>query len=248
MKTLLIIFVCIANIGFSQDSLKIAMPNDSLRKTFSIGLNSSYGYGYRILKENKNSNDANIQKQIKANNERDFTSIYQSFGINMSHYFKNKLFLSYGLNYNSFNYQTKEIELIPITPDPSVPQKIQYTYQTNTFEMPIYFGYSKAIKKIELLGQVGIGSHLIYQATQTERNWYSIGSVKSKTTFYSPQMFGMCFSLNSMLSFSYNPIKQFSIRLSPEIKYGITSINNTPLQTKILGYGVNLGLFYNIIK
>ncbi len=236
---LLIICFLAANISFSQDSL---------RKSFSVGLFGSYGFGYRILKENNSSSDATMPLLIKARKERDFAASYLSFGVSFNYYFKNKLFLSFGENYNSFNYQTKETYYVSSAADPSIPEKFQTCYQTNTFELPLSIGYAKPLKKFELSGQVGIGTHLIYQALQSEKNWYYNGYTKTRTKDYSSQIFGFCLSLNSSIAFAYNPIKQISIRLSPELKYGITPINNTPLQTKILGYGVNLSVFYNLLK
>ncbi len=226
----------------------MAQTDSTVRKKFSIGFSTSYGFGYRKLSQNKNSKDINLPIVIKANNENEVKGVYQSIGINFNYYFKNRISLGFDVNYNTFNYNTKMSYFSSPIYDPTLPEKAQTYYSYGTIELPLYIGYSYKIKKFDIFANLGIGTHYLYQASSTLKSWYADGTITSKTidkgylTYFNNNRNEFFLSVNSKIGVAYNPIKLLSIRLSPELKYGITPIANTPILSKLIGYGFNLSI------
>ena len=241
MKNIAILFFIISQISYSQ--------SDSLKRTkISIGVNASIGYSFRNLKQNKNSSDNFIPGIIKLRNGNEVKDVSQTLGITFNYYFKNKLSLGFDFNYNTFNYKTKITYPNITTFDPTIPLKWASYFQYATLEIPIYIGYNYSIKKIDFFANIGIGSHYLIKANTIDQSWYADGSVVTKTfdkTYsnnFNHNRNDFFWSFNSKIGIAYNPIKLLCIKLSPELKYGITAINTETIQTKLFSYGINLSV------
>lgn len=241
MKNILILILFTCQFAFSQtDSLS--------RKKINFGLSGSLGFAYRKLIQNKNKDGVNIPKVIELRNDFEVKDKYTSFGLTFNYYFKKWISIGVDLNYNNFNYKTKQEIFYPTIYDPTIPDKSQTFYQFGTIEMPIYVGYYYTIKKFNLFVNIGLGTHYLAKANSVYTNWYPNGDVKVKTidktydTSFNHNLNNFYLSLNSKLGVDYSPLSYLSIRLSPELKYGITPINKDNINTKLFGYGLNLSL------
>lgn len=207
----------------------------------------STDYSFRTL-----SGDANNQSMIDYRNSNEIPKIGFRVGADFHYKISKKISIKTGMRFASAGYQNKKInnlnwesEYDPLTGittnDPSLPHELQLNYKYYFIEIPLAIRYNIMHKKITYYIEGGF-STMVYTNNRTKQ-------VTDKDIKYSKETIAKFnpISMNALasLGIQYQFTKKISPFIQPTFRYGLTSINDNPIQMKLHTLGCEIGVRYS---
>lgn len=226
--------ICLSLIFFSQLNAQ---------SKWLFGLNFSPDICYRQL--SNHAGDAMLDDFIRMRNEREVYRISYSLGLGARYEINKKLSLESGLYFSDKGFQTTETPITTAGQPDGTDDYAFSVYHYLYLEIPI-----KALIKFplndknSLFCSAGLGNNF-YLGNYTETYLVDNGKTsnlshnKDNSSQYNPYFVSGLISLG----FEHNFNDQFSMRIEPIYRMGLSSTVDEPIHTRLSSFGLNLGLW-----
>ncbi|MEL7220913.1 MAG: hypothetical protein AAGJ93_06305 [Bacteroidota bacterium] len=218
----------------------LCLSSNAQNTKFSIRLETNVGFSDRIFVA-----DEDVKGVIDVVAELEKTKPAIDFGLLAGYSLSKKVEIAVGVRYTDWGYQTEKRALVPVFPDPVIPDFIAYKSQNRYVEIPIRINYDlhrgKNIFYIwgGYFPSYNISNHIITTSyfpdeTITMR-------VEDLPTAYEYRRFNMIAELGIGISKAISP--KIGLTVGPNIRsQTIGIIKDAPLNRLLLFYGLSVGI------
>lgn len=238
MKNTLLLTLLISTLAWGQstDSAKL--------KRLKVGIVYSPDYCYRLL----NYHSSNKWVEDLRNDEETGTFGYTT-GLGIKIDCTNKIILETGLFYSIKGEQTKNTNLVWVTPNPDFPIKTKTQYQYKYIDIPVKVNYLLGGKKFKIFVSVGVSANVFSEKKTTVISEFTNGH---KTSEYSVIDLGyLKFNIAAIigLAIKYDLTNRIFISAEPVYRQFINSIA-VDKKSKEYPYsiGATVGVYYSFKK
>lgn len=212
---------------------------DTKQTKLRIGFNYSQDYCFRKL-YNTNASELNdVLINIFNNNEKYKFGL--TTGFHVIYNINSKWEIEGGIQFSNKGYQSKTMELKPLVPELSLPQKAKTVFTFHYFDVPLKVNYVFFKKhRLQWFASSAIINHFLIQSFETDKLYFENKTDidKRKIKQYKPHNI----SPSIGAGFYYQINQQLSFRLEPQFKFQIFSNNSNSISEHLYNFGLNWSL------
>lgn len=208
-------------------------------KRFSIGVNFSPNYSYRILKSS-----SELSARIASfKNEMEDPSFGFNTGFSIYYNVVKRLEAELGVQFSRQGEVIRNIDLVDISEPESAIGKVDSKYRYHYLEFPLRLRYYILDKKIFCYIHAGFSANIFLYEQSKFCVTYNDGSVKTHSSTNTSTTFNrLLFAVTGGLGLGYQTTEKFSITLEPIFRYSLSPIANVSVKQFNYSVGCQVGV------
>jgi len=170
--TVILLLLAFCNIVIMSQGYT-SITSNKRYKTFQIGAIGSLDMCFRTL-ENK-ERESSVQSIIDSRNNTETFKFGYSGGLGFSMNVTEHFGMETGILYTNRGYETRLMNYIYITPDPSLPEQGRSIYNYNFIEVPVKANFFAGRNKVRFFCSFGINTNILVAQNETFVKKYADG-------------------------------------------------------------------------
>jgi hypothetical protein len=223
---------------FSQDKADTPLPDSAPSGKFKIGLSFSPNVSFRNLTAEESF------KQLKEIRDAyEIPTFGFTSGIQCLYSFHPQWSVQIGATFTKAGYQSKYETVKVNQPDPMTPLKMKYRYEYHYLDLPLKLNYTFGRHKLKFFGSAGFCFHYFLEENYISTIVYADSTTEriQPTADTYRKLYGSIL-VSAGVDWQLHP--QFNVRLEPIFRYGVISINETPVRGYLWSAGLDCSVFY----
>ncbi len=233
-----ILFLALPSVLFSQDKADSPKPTSAPSGKLQIGLSFSPNVSFRKL-----TAEESFRKLKESRDEYEIPTFGFTSGIQFLYSFHPKWSLQVGATFTKAGYQSKYETVRVNQPEPGTPLKMKYRFEYHYLDLPVKLNYTIGRNNLKFFGSAGFCTHYFLNENYISTVVYADRTTESiqPTTDTYRKLYGSIL-VSAGVDWQLHP--QFNVRLEPIFRYGVNSINETPVRGYLWSAGLDCSVFY----
>ena len=220
-----------------------SLAQDSSGSKWSLGINASIDYNYRMLFVNIPNYGVNDVIFLRDGIEIPLLGI--SAGVNTKYQVTPKLDINVGTHYAQKGYQTNKRSVSMFQPSPSDPTAVKTTYNYTYLDFPFTIRYRIGKQKTMISVGGGVAWNLLIKSSENSAVYYN--GYTNKTTREVTSMFNKSNTSGILfMGVSQQLSNKIMINIEPTLRYQLLKNINTPITERLYNVGLNITTFYRL--
>lgn len=246
--TIALFCLCLSSFAQNRPSYRAKQKASGME----VGISFSPDLAYRIL-DNKNGS-AQTDTRIKIRNEGEQAKFGMTADLSFSYWFGARFGIQTGLSYSNRGHQTTKTELNPIggidpyygfvyEPDSSGPTELRFLDEFHYLGLPFLLNFRTSSSKWQFFSSAGLIPEFLLNSSSRTIFYYRDGN-KEKESRPSTQEFNRINIVGSLsIGLEYLLSKEASLRMTPNLRFGLLQIINTPITAYLYNAGLQIGYY-----
>lgn len=219
-----------------------SLAQDSSGSKWSLGINASIDYNYRML--SKTIDNSYLNTFISYRDDIEYPKIGYTAGIALQYQFTRHLALATGANYSLKGYETKNLQYRML----DTANQLQYypAYQGFIFkyiDIPIQLRMSVGHKSVQFIYGFGVNLNVLLESRfVSDFEYYNYQKNINTTKNYQK----LNISPTIYLGIKYEPTAKINFLFEPTLRYQLLKNINTPITERLYNVGLNITTFYRL--